>query len=341
MAGIPYPLRPSRHGSSTTSCPFDTPKMLELTRITRLPISPLTVGHPVLNGLVGPHSGGVGAVAEFAVTCAGVPGQTGYLVDITVIDRAVREVFQAPLCDALHTEVTTGTPTDLPALLRHLAPSLAHRLPARMTAIEFRQSPFHALRLEWHPPEPTSTGRETPAEIREPSMHSSSPSQPTEGQRAASREAVVFLETFEFAASHRLALREKSDAENRALFGKCSNPNGHGHNYRLEVAVARVPMTAATAMLHGFPTIERVVEDVVMRRFDHKHLNLDCPEFQEVNPSVENIAEVVYNLLRPAFAREGGDLRYVRVWETDKTSCRYPAESTAMFFPCSQSPVSQ
>ncbi len=300
-----------------------TPKpvlMLELTRITRLPLSPLTRGQPATNGLVGQQFGGVGAVAEFEVTCTGVPAKTGYLVDITVIDRAVRDVFQTPLRDALRAEAATDQPTDLLTLLALHAPTLAARLPAPLTALVFRQSAFHAIRLEWDAPESISTVATATSRTESP-MHAVTDQNRSVGLPTRA----VFLETFEFAASHRLALREKSDAENRVLFGKCSNPNGHGHNYRLEVAVARNHAEIASAAPIDFPTIERVVEEVVMRRFDHKHLNLDCPEFLELNPSVENIAVVLYGLLQPAFALEKCDLRFVRVWETDKTSCRYPA----------------
>jgi len=120
--------------------------------------------------------------------------------------------------------------------------------------------------------------------------------------------------SFEFSASHRLALPGRSDAENHALFGKCSNPNGHGHNYRLDVVVATDPSVPnAVAML------ERVVDREVMSRLDHKHLNLDCPEFAQLNPSVEHIALVCRNLLQTPLRAAGLDLVSVTVWETAKT----------------------
>jgi 6-pyruvoyl-tetrahydropterin synthase len=120
--------------------------------------------------------------------------------------------------------------------------------------------------------------------------------------------------SFEFSASHRLSLPGCTDAENHALFGKCSNPNGHGHNYRLDVTVAADPAVANTVA-----TLETVVDREVMTRLDHKHLNLDCPEFAELNPSVEHIALVCRNLLQVPLRAAGLDLVSVTVWETAKT----------------------
>lgn len=120
--------------------------------------------------------------------------------------------------------------------------------------------------------------------------------------------------SFEFSASHRLALPGCTDAENHALFGKCSNPNGHGHNYRLDVTVAADPAVANTVA-----ALETVVDREVMTRLDHKHLNLDCPEFAELNPSVEHIALVCRNLLQAPLGAVGLDLVSVTVWETAKT----------------------
>ena len=120
--------------------------------------------------------------------------------------------------------------------------------------------------------------------------------------------------SFEFSASHRLALPGCTDEENHAVFGKCSNPNGHGHNYRLDVTVAASPSVANTVA-----TLEAVVDREVMARLDHKHLNLDCPEFAELNPSVEHIALVCRNLLQAPLRTAGLDLVSVTVWETAKT----------------------
>lgn len=137
-------------------------------------------------------------------------------------------------------------------------------------------------------------------------------------------DTVLLTAQIECAAAHRLHARELDAEANRALFGKCNNPNGHGHNYRVEVAV-EVPIGANDTPRFGFHALGEAIEDEVMRRFDHRNLNLDCPEFATLNPSVEHIAFVCHDLLAPRIARDGAKLRFVRVWETDKTSCRYPA----------------
>ena len=127
---------------------------------------------------------------------------------------------------------------------------------------------------------------------------------------------VSVTQAFEFSAAHRLYCRELSDDENREIFGKCANPNGHGHNYILEVTVAGVPdsTTGTVIRVHEF---DALVKEIVIDRFDHKHLNLDCPEFAKLNPSVENITTVIWKLLDRRF--KSARLAKVRVWETPKT----------------------
>jgi 6-pyruvoyltetrahydropterin/6-carboxytetrahydropterin synthase len=125
---------------------------------------------------------------------------------------------------------------------------------------------------------------------------------------------------FEFAASHRLHTPELDDEANRQLYGKCSNPHGHGHNYEVQVTLKGRP--DATGLLANLPQLERIVAQTVIERFDHKYLNLEVPEFRQLVPSVENIANVIYTLLKPALA-DLGELASVTVWETPKTWCEY------------------
>ena len=127
---------------------------------------------------------------------------------------------------------------------------------------------------------------------------------------------------FEFSASHRLFNRSLGEDENRRLFGKCSNPHGHGHNYELQVTLAGEP-DRVNGVLVDLPAFERVVATAVIDRFDHKNLNAEVPEFRELIPSVENIAMVIHRLLKPKLT--AGDVRLagVTVWETPKTWCEY------------------
>jgi 6-pyruvoyltetrahydropterin/6-carboxytetrahydropterin synthase len=126
---------------------------------------------------------------------------------------------------------------------------------------------------------------------------------------------------FEFSASHRLYDPSLSDEENLARFGKCSNPHGHGHNYELEVTMQAG--TSDADLLAGLPALERTVSSLVIDRFDHKNLNVEIPEFRQVIPSVENIAMVIYRLLKPALNADAARLTSVTVWETRKTWCEF------------------
>ena len=127
---------------------------------------------------------------------------------------------------------------------------------------------------------------------------------------------VEVTELFDFSAAHRLHSAALSAEENLAAFGKCFNANGHGHNYTLAVTVAGVP-DARTGAVIAIGELQRVVNSRVIDGFDHKHLNLDCAEFKELNPTVENIARVIFEKLDGGFG--GVKLKRVRVWETPKT----------------------
>ncbi|HVS71020.1 MAG TPA: 6-carboxytetrahydropterin synthase [Phycisphaerae bacterium] len=129
---------------------------------------------------------------------------------------------------------------------------------------------------------------------------------------------------FEFSAAHRLHSAALSAEENRQVFGRCNNPNGHGHNYELEVTVAGKPDERGQVV--SIEALQRAVNERVIDVFDHKHLNMDCEEFREaggVNPTVENIARVIWGRLAGQLP---GKLARVRLWETPKTVCEYEGE---------------
>lgn len=133
----------------------------------------------------------------------------------------------------------------------------------------------------------------------------------------------TLTEHFEFSAAHRLHCPELGDDENRRIFGKCNHASGHGHNYRVAVSV-RVPVGTGEPAL-GVGTLASIVNRCVIDRFDHRHLNVDCPEFAALNPSVEHIAMVCHGLLEREVRAAGAKLERVTVWETEKTSASYPA----------------
>jgi 6-pyruvoyltetrahydropterin/6-carboxytetrahydropterin synthase len=126
---------------------------------------------------------------------------------------------------------------------------------------------------------------------------------------------------FEFAASHRLHNPALDEPTNRQLFGKCNNPRGHGHNYELQVTLVGKP--DGNGLLVDIPAFERTVSQTVIDRFDHRNLNEEVEEFRQLIPTVENIAAVIYRLLKSKFAEERAKLASVTVWETGKTWCEY------------------
>jgi 6-pyruvoyltetrahydropterin/6-carboxytetrahydropterin synthase len=132
---------------------------------------------------------------------------------------------------------------------------------------------------------------------------------------------VRLSQKFEFSASHRLHSPSLSEEENRKCFGKCNNPQGHGHNY--ELAVALKGDGRQQSLLGCLPDFERIVAATVIDRFDHKNLNAELAEFRELIPTVENIAKVIYQLLKPKFNDVTAQLASVTVWETPKTWCEY------------------
>src|SRR5207244_11972446 len=91
---------------------------------------------------------------------------------------------------------------------------------------------------------------------------------------------------FEFCASHRLHNPALSDEQNRAMFGKCNNPHGHGHNYEIQVTLRGQP--DANGPLIAVPEMESIVAQTVIDRFDHKNQNIELPQFRAVMPSAKN-----------------------------------------------------
>jgi 6-pyruvoyltetrahydropterin/6-carboxytetrahydropterin synthase len=128
---------------------------------------------------------------------------------------------------------------------------------------------------------------------------------------------------YDFSASHRLHSKQLSDEENRTLFGKCNNPNGHGHNYGIEVTISGEP-DPLTGMIYSLEELDRIVEEEVLLPFDHKYLNLDVEDFAYVNPTSEMLSVVIWHRLSKRLPTTG-DLRMssVVVTETARNSFEY------------------
>ncbi len=122
-----------------------------------------------------------------------------------------------------------------------------------------------------------------------------------------------------FNAAHRLHSTELSDEENKRTFGLCNNPNYHGHNYELDVSVEG-EVDPVTGYVADLGEVKRIVEDLVVSKLDHKNLNLDVPEFRQLNPTSENIAVVIWRLLE---GRLPGELRKIVLWETPRNYVSY------------------
>ncbi len=122
-----------------------------------------------------------------------------------------------------------------------------------------------------------------------------------------------------FSASHRLHSDELSEQENRATYGKCNNPYGHGHNYALEVTVSG-QVDPRTGMVCNLAELDETVRREVLERFDHENLNMR-QEFATVVPTTENLSAVVFNILKQSFT--AAHLERVRLEETLMNSFEY------------------
>jgi len=125
-----------------------------------------------------------------------------------------------------------------------------------------------------------------------------------------------------FNAAHRLFNPTWSDEQNFKIFGKCSNPNYHGHNYELVVSVVGEP-DPQTGYVFDMKILSDLIRDNVLQKFDHKNLNLDSEYFKDLNPSAENIAVVIWNILRSKIDTTF-DLK-ITLYETERNFVEYPA----------------
>ena len=133
---------------------------------------------------------------------------------------------------------------------------------------------------------------------------------------------VAVIRREHFNAAHRLYREDWSNDQNMATFGKCSLPHYHGHNYELEIKVIG-EIDPVTGFVMDLKELSDLVNEKVLEKFDHKNLNLDTEEFKQLNPTAENIAVVIYNILRPLI-NEQLDMQ-IRLYETERNFVEYPA----------------
>jgi 6-pyruvoyltetrahydropterin/6-carboxytetrahydropterin synthase len=231
-----------------------------------------------------PSLNGLGYYFQLDITVGGlIDPRSGYLVDIKQIDQHARHIA-IPLVDrAIRRAQFGGGGGVALELFRQLRDGWNG---PPVQTLNLALSPFLALAV---------TTREYPM--------------------------IRMSQKFEFAASHRLHNPAFSDEQNHLTYGKCNNPHGHGHNYELQVTLVGEPDSSGVLM--DIPHLERIVAQTVIERFDHHNLNVELPEFHEMLPSVENIARVIYRLLKPRLQTPRANLASVTVWETPKTWCEY------------------
>jgi len=127
-----------------------------------------------------------------------------------------------------------------------------------------------------------------------------------------------------FCASHRLYNPEFTEAENLKIYGKCAYPNGHGHNYELEVTV-QGEVDPHTGMILDLKQLGDIIDEMILAKVDHRHLNFDVDFLRNVIPTAENLALVFWKILEPKIP--AGRLSCVRVYETPNNFAEYRGAS--------------
>lgn len=213
---------------------------------------------------------------------------TGYLCNVTLIDKALRHFVNDQLIPSL-AETSMAELPDTESILRQAYQHLKTQTldGAKPVSICVHVSPFLSYSINFGAPN-----------------------------------MIQLTHQFEFSAAHRLHCESMSDEENIATFGKCNNPAGHGHNYVVEVSVARKNDGTDKRVIEPGQLAE-IVNRNVIDPLDHKNLNEDIEYFANVNPSVENICAAVFGWLKDDIESSGCSLTEVKIFETPKTWASY------------------
>jgi 6-pyruvoyltetrahydropterin/6-carboxytetrahydropterin synthase len=134
---------------------------------------------------------------------------------------------------------------------------------------------------------------------------------------------VTIVRRLTFNAAHRVHNPELSDLENARLFGKCNNPNWHGHNYVLEVSV-RGQVEKRTGYVMDLARLKEVVSKEIVDKVDHRNLNLDVEFMSDIIPTTENLVVAIWRILQPAIAP--AELAVLRLWESENNRVEYSGE---------------
>lgn len=142
------------------------------------------------------------------------------------------------------------------------------------------------------------------------------------GEWTKEKNMLTLTRVYEFCASHRLHADQLSNEENVELFGKCNNPSGHGHNYILEVTISGKP-NEQTGMIVDISALDRVVNEKIVDRYDHRYLNVDLPEFAGINPTSEAVALQIFSSLQSSLPAK---LERIKLYETARSAFEVTAD---------------
>lgn len=240
---------------------------------------------------------------ELVVAMAGPLDADGMVLNLSEVKHAIREVVIEPLnfhcLNGLWPEFDLSRAEGRLPTTEALALAIRDRLKPLL--------PVVAIRLHEHP--------DLWADV-------------LSGPTIDPMEAFLSIRTH-FAAAHRLAREELSQAENEAIYGKCARVHGHGHNYLLEVTV-RGPIDARTGMVCDLAALQQVVQDLVVEPFDHTFLNKDVAHFASCVPTAENIALHIADLLNAPISALGARLHKVRLQESPNNAAEVFAETSQL-----------
>lgn len=235
-----------------------------------------------------PFSEGLCTYYEFDVACCGpADSMSGFVESIYAIDDAVRSHIVPRLGHALAGNDLTSPRTLMPELFE----LVQAQLESSLECLTWRLSPYYSI-----------SGHR---------MH---------------MDTVTISRSYTFSSSHRLHNPSLDDAANEQLYGKCSWPSGHGHNYVMDVSLA-VPHTPTPEQVITVDEIDEVVHEQIIDQFDHRYLNLDTKNFQTTIPTLENITVECHKMLASRFTDGRATIHRVRVYETDRTWCEYPPQN--------------
>ncbi|AQQ70885.1 6-pyruvoyl tetrahydropterin synthase/QueD family protein [Limihaloglobus sulfuriphilus] len=237
-----------------------------------------------------PSGEGLGLFFGLWVEVGGdVDADTGFVVNLVDIDRLVRlnvvPVFVEKICEKYRNGREVSF-CDIVELLKYSAQILKDKFsPQKLLSLKLFLNPYRTLRY-----------------------------------LTESEKVIYYSEKFEFAAMHRLWNSSFSDEKNFRIFGKCANPNGHGHNYIAEVTAA---VECGTEFEFG--SFQKVVDENFISILDHKNLNADVEYFRTANPTLENITRFGWKVLKDRIVP--ARLHRIKVWENNRAFCSYEGEA--------------